>query len=72
MMVGMIGEELRLQGDAFSDNVNLGAIGDLKQDDGIVMRVRIDEGQFPGDLRWRGVALDEFSGRTWKKSSSAG
>lgn len=55
----------------FSDNVNLGAIGDLKQDDGIVMRVRIDDGQFPGDLRWRGVALDEFSGRTWKKSIEA-
>src|SRR5215213_7958215 len=40
----------------FSENVTLGQIGTLKQNDAIVMRVRVDDTQ-PRDLRWRGVAL---------------
>ncbi|PWT94341.1 MAG: hypothetical protein C5B55_02895 [Blastocatellia bacterium] len=55
----------------FSENVTLGSIGELKQDDAVVMHVRIDEGQIPRDLRWRGVALDEYTGRGWKKSLEA-
>ena len=55
----------------FSEDVKLGEIGSLKQDDQLVMRVRIEEGQTPRDLRWRGVALDEFTGRGWKKSGEA-
>jgi len=55
----------------FSENVTLGQIGTLKQDDGIVMRVRVEDTDAPVDLRWRGVALDEFTGRGWKKSIQA-
>jgi transglutaminase-like putative cysteine protease len=55
----------------FSENVTLGQIGTLKQDDGLVMRVRIDSAEPPRGLRWRGVALDEFTGISWKKSSDA-
>jgi transglutaminase-like putative cysteine protease len=55
----------------FSENVTLGEIGSLKQDDGIVMRVRIEDSSTPSMLRWRGVALDEFTGRAWKKSADA-
>ena len=54
----------------FSENVTLGQIGTLKQDDGLVMRVRIID-ETPRDLRWRGVALDEFTGKAWKKSIQA-
>ena len=57
----------------FSESVRLGEIGDLKQNNQVVMRVRIEEpspAREPG-LKWRGVALDEFTGRTWKKSSEA-
>ncbi len=54
----------------FSENVTLGQIGTLKQDDGLVMRVRVVD-QTPRDLRWRGVALDEFTGKAWKKSAQA-
>jgi hypothetical protein len=53
----------------FSDSVTLGEIGTLKRDDAIVMRVRIDEPPTERQLRWRGVALDEFTGRGWKKSA---
>jgi len=55
----------------FSENVTLGQIGTLKRDDGVVMRVRIEDNQPPRDPRWRGVALDEFTGVGWKKSAQA-
>ncbi|MFY9619605.1 MAG: DUF3488 and transglutaminase-like domain-containing protein [Pyrinomonadaceae bacterium] len=57
----------------FSDSVTLGQIGQLKRNDEIFMRVRIDEfGSVPATrLRWRGVALDSFSGKAWKKSPVA-
>jgi transglutaminase-like putative cysteine protease len=55
----------------FSENVTLGQIGTLKQDDGIVMRVRVDDPEPPQGLRWRGVALDEFTGKAWRKSAEA-
>ena len=55
----------------FSENVTLGQIGTLKQDNGVVMRVRVEETGTPRNLRWRGVALDEFTGRSWKKSVQA-
>jgi transglutaminase-like putative cysteine protease len=54
----------------FSESVTLGQIGTLKQDNGLVMRVRVLD-QTPRELRWRGVALDEFTGKAWKKSAQA-
>ena len=53
----------------FSENVTLGQIGDLKRDDVVVMHVRIENPQPDLDIRWRGVALDEFTGLAWKKSN---
>ncbi|HSK63949.1 MAG TPA: DUF3488 and transglutaminase-like domain-containing protein, partial [Pyrinomonadaceae bacterium] len=55
----------------FSENVTLGQIGSLKQDNGLVMRVRIENEEPPRGLRWRGVALDEFTGMSWRKSQEA-
>jgi transglutaminase-like putative cysteine protease len=58
----------------FSDRVELGEIGRLKRSDEIVMRVRVENGVVPAKmdlLRWRGVALDEFTGRGWVKSAAA-
>ena len=55
----------------FSENVTLGQIGTLKRDDGVVMHVRVEDNQPARDLRWRGVALDEFTGVGWKKSVQA-
>jgi transglutaminase-like putative cysteine protease len=55
----------------FSESVTLGQIGTLKKDDGLVMRVRVEESDSLRDLRWRGVALDEFTGNGWKKSIQA-
>src|SRR2546423_11555407 len=57
----------------FSDNVTLGQIGQLKGNDEVFMHVRIDNlgAVPPNGLRWRGVALDEFTGKAWKKSRTA-
>lgn len=57
----------------FSENVSLGTLGELKQNNEIVMRVRLEDSETRAnnDLKWRGVALDEFTGRSWKKSASA-
>ena len=57
----------------FSDNVTLGQIGQLKGNDEIFMHVRLDNlgAVPPNGLRWRGVALDEFTGKAWKKSRTA-
>lgn len=54
----------------FSNSVQLGAIGQLKQNDAVVMRIRLDKangGTF-GNLHWRGVALDSFDNKTWSKT----
>jgi protein-glutamine gamma-glutamyltransferase len=55
----------------FSENVNLGEIGELKRDNAVVMHVRLEKATPDASLRWRGVALDEYTGRGWRKSSEA-
>ena len=57
----------------FSDSVTLGDIGQLKRNDEIVMHVRVEDSSIApaAGLRWRGVALDEFTGRSWLKSVEA-
>jgi protein-glutamine gamma-glutamyltransferase len=50
----------------FSDRVQLGRIGQIQQSNAVVMHVQID-GDSHGayDLKWRGVALGVFDGKTW-------
>jgi len=50
----------------FSDEVQLGRIGQIQQSNSLVMHIQIDgdpHGAF--DLKWRGVALNLFDGKTW-------
>src|SRR6266850_7683180 len=57
----------------FSDSVTLGDIGQLKRNDETVMHVRVENGALTpaAGLRWRGVALDQFTRRGWIKSVDA-
>jgi len=57
----------------FADSVTLGDIGQLKRSDEIVMHVRVEDRNVASaaGLRWRGVALDRFTGRAWIKSEAA-
>ena len=50
----------------FSDEVQLGRIGQIQQSNSLVMHIQIDgdpHGAF--DLKWRGVTLNLFDGKTW-------
>jgi len=56
----------------FSESVRLGDVGRIKLNPEIVMRVRV---RMPGgddriDLRWRGVTLDHYDGRSWTGSGA--
>ena len=53
----------------FSNQVRLGEVGELQLDTRTIMRVKPYEGaQLPLGLKWRGLALSHFDGRTWTAS----
>ncbi len=53
-------------GTGFSEQVRLGRIGEIQQSDAVVMHVQIDGDRLgEHELKWRGVALNLFDGRTW-------
>src|SRR5882757_4644207 len=49
----------------FTDNVELGRIGEIKQDTSVVMRVQTGSPVDYPMLRWRGIALSTFDGKRW-------
>src|SRR6202790_3024617 len=51
----------------FSDSVELGQIGEIKQNSEVVMRVKTGEPVPYAMLRWRGSALTTFDGKRWTK-----
>ncbi len=52
----------------FTDNVELGQIGEIKQNTSVVMRVRTGSPVNYPMLRWRGVALTNFDGKRWSNN----
>ncbi|NJL16011.1 MAG: DUF3488 domain-containing transglutaminase family protein, partial [Nitrospira sp.] len=59
------GDNIRTSG--FSETVNLGAIGPIKRDPSVVMRVEVPrQAPHPMDrLYMRGVAFDQYDGKSW-------
>ncbi len=50
----------------FSDQVQLGRIGQIQQSNAVVMHIQVDGDQHGRyALHWRGVALANFDGRNW-------
>ena len=50
----------------FSDDVELGQIGEIKKSSMVVMRITVDGGlNAARDVHWRGVALTRFDGKRW-------
>src|SRR4029077_13472865 len=49
----------------FSDDVELGQIGEIKKNSEVVMRVKTGKPVAYAMLRWRGVALIHFDGKRW-------
>ena len=54
----------------FSERVELGQIGNIKQSNAVVMRVKTDRDRsaLPANLKWRGLAFDYYDGRAWKRT----
>lgn len=49
----------------FSENVELGQIGEIKKSSAVVMRVQTGKPVGYDRLRWRGIALTTFDGKRW-------
>jgi protein-glutamine gamma-glutamyltransferase len=54
----------------FTDNVELGQIGEIKKSNVVVMRVQTGAPVNYPLLRWRGIALTDFDGRRWYSRGS--
>jgi protein-glutamine gamma-glutamyltransferase len=52
----------------FSDDVELGQIGQIKQNSEVVMRVKTGAPVAYPMLRWRGIALINFDGKRWSNA----
>ncbi|HEV1995327.1 MAG TPA: DUF3488 and transglutaminase-like domain-containing protein [Candidatus Acidoferrum sp.] len=52
----------------FTENVELGQIGEIKKNSAVVMRVQTGKPVAYDRLRWRGIALTTFDGRRWTSS----
>lgn len=56
----------------FSDTVRLGGSGTISQNNEVVMRVRLDGNERPdAGIKWRGVAMDAFDNKVWRKTRAA-
>jgi len=53
----------------FTENVQLGQIGQVKLNSAVVMRARLINGTPYAILKWRGIALDAFDGLGWSKTN---
>ena len=49
----------------FTDEVELGQIGEIKKNGAVVMRVKTGKALAYPLLRWRGIALSAFDGKRW-------
>ncbi|HEY1463399.1 MAG TPA: DUF3488 and transglutaminase-like domain-containing protein [Terriglobales bacterium] len=53
----------------FSDRVELGAIGEIQRSSAVVMHIQLDgDKNIAANLKWRGVTLSTFDGRSWSNS----
>ncbi|MBL6974817.1 MAG: DUF3488 domain-containing protein [Deltaproteobacteria bacterium] len=53
----------------FSDTVTLGDFGNIIEDPEVVMRVKFDGRPTTTPLRMRGQSLDEYDGKSWRKTT---
>jgi len=66
------GEDRAPRRSGFADNIEFGGVGEIQTDPSIVMRAQPELGpgaQRPESLRIRGTALEDFTGRSWRKSA---
>ncbi len=49
----------------FSEDMTLGAIGEIQQNSAVVMRITVDRPERAEDVHWRGIVLTTFDGKRW-------
>ena len=54
----------------FTENVELGQIGEIKKNSAVVMRVQTGKPIGYDRLRWRGIALTTFDGKRWSTADN--
>jgi transglutaminase-like putative cysteine protease len=52
----------------FTENVQLGEIGQVKLSSAVVMRAKLKNGTPYAILKWRGISLDTFDGKSWYRT----
>lgn len=67
--LGMFGQT-QVSSIGFSPTVDLGDMGDMLESGEVVMRIEVKDGRdaVSPDMKWRGVAMDMFNGRTWSNT----
>jgi hypothetical protein len=55
----------------FSQEVNLGGIGQIQQSSNVVMHIQVLDGKMPENIKWRGIALTNFDGQRWYNTTEA-
>ncbi len=55
----------------FTENVQLGQIGQVKLSSAVVMHAKRIGGSSSALVRWRGIALDRFNGKGWFRTNRA-
>lgn len=53
----------------FSQEVQLGGIGQIQQSNAVVMHIKLLYGKLPPDPHWRGLSLANFDGQVWRNPS---
>ena len=53
----------------FSNQVNLGDIGEIQTSSRPMMHIRMESAQAVGPMKWRGAALIDFDGKRWTNPS---
>lgn len=64
----LVSERYYLPG--FSNEITLGQLGQIKLQSTPVMHVRFTQPDTPLNVKWRGMVLGQFDGRTWSSHSS--
>jgi len=54
---------------AFAENVEFGSFTEIQYDDGVALFVEPVKSDRPDNIRMRGVALDTFDGKAWKRTN---
>jgi len=55
----------------FSQEVQLGGIGQIQQSNAVVMHIKLLWGTLPPDPHWRGLSLANFDGQAWRNPMQA-